>query len=202
MMTRKPKKGFRKRPQGMFKGSRIRVPYHPPEIVTLPWFNLTVRHQASGAIVGTDNLAAALRLQLFGAQGPATSSLGITVRINKVRVWGDFPPTASSSGFQPLIVRVLDLVAQRVQVTGSTDVLAELTDYPDRVSRPAVGYAYGEPQNGVVIHWVNVQQNMPLLLVNQPGVLVYWDIALRFTGDTALPPSGWEFLGAAEELRS
>jgi len=121
------------------RAHKIKVPNHPSEFCSQPWFPLTVRMNNPTNIVDAGTMYSAIVAQLSGLS--FTVSL-INIRLHSVRVWGPIPTTNT-----PLVVRFYDLFDE---VAGSTPtgnlVIEEITDYADQVNRARIGYVYSTAQ--------------------------------------------------------
>lgn len=121
------------------KGHKIKVPNHPTDFYSKPWFPLTLRVQNPTGFVGKDQLYNSIASQLKGVSFVGSV---LNIRVMSVRVWGPIPTTNT-----PLVLRVFD-VFDEVLVTGASDqmILEEITDYADQVNRARVGYVFSSAQ--------------------------------------------------------
>lgn len=121
------------------KAHKIKIPNHPTELVSQPWFPLILRMNNPTGIVDAGALYNAMVTQLAGISFVASL---LNIRLQNVRVWGPIPVTNT-----PLVVRFYDLFDE---VAGSTPVgnliVEEITDYGDQVNRARVGYVYSSAQ--------------------------------------------------------
>lgn len=137
MTRQKPKRRPPPRKSIAFhRGVKLRVPNHPPEFTSRPWFPITLRIDSPGTTVLLSQIRLALLTQLgFGA---ATTSL--CFRFQSVRLWGPIPITPS-----PLIMIIYDLLYDPA-ASNAEGVLEQITDYPDAVNRARVGYRFSDAQ--------------------------------------------------------
>lgn len=121
------------------RGHKIKVPNHPTEITSQPWFNLVLRMNNPTGLVKASTIYNAMVTQLAGIS--FASSL-INIRLLSVHIWGPIPTTNT-----PLVCRFYDLFDE---VSGTTPlgdmILTEITDYADQVNRARVGYRYSTAQ--------------------------------------------------------
>jgi len=119
------------------RGHRLKVPSHPTEFMSRPWFPLTVRIDNVGVDVSFLNLRSSILTQL--GFGLATNSLN--VRFRSIRLWGPIPV-----GTSPLNMIVYDVFNDSPSGSSTEGVLEQITDYPDAVNRAAVGYEFSTAQ--------------------------------------------------------
>jgi len=128
-----------------YAGHKIKVPNHPPEFVSQPWFNLTVRISNPSLIVDLGKVFDSLAVQLAGLN--LATAGNCLARIFAVEVWGPIPTTN-----MPLNVRFYDIFDH---ITGSQPsgplTIQEITDYADQVNRARVGYRYSTAQQQAVV---------------------------------------------------
>jgi hypothetical protein len=171
------KKQLSKPKQG---GGRFKVPSHPPSFTSGPWFNLIVRIDSPGAIITT----LGLRDQISNQLGSGTVS-NYTVRLQRVRFWGNLTGAAAPSGSPaPINVLIHDPIAiSAASGAGGIGqrVLEQITAYPDVVNRSAFGYRYPEAQRNSAIELTGTSAGQ-LFVSNGMGVgsVVYVDIQWRF----------------------
>jgi len=126
------------------KGHKVKVPNHPYEITSQPWFPLTVRVNNPTGILDFGGLYNAIVTQLSGLSIPGSV---LSVRLMAVRVWGPIPTTNT-----PLVMRVYDLFDD---IAGSTPVgnqiFDEITDYADQVNRARCGFVWSTAQQQKVL---------------------------------------------------
>jgi len=121
------------------KAHKIKVPNHPTEFCSQPWFPLVLRVNNPTGFVDKAALYNAVVSQLSGISFAASA---LNVRFQSIRVWGPIPTTAT-----PLVLRVFD-VFDEVLSSGAADqmILEEITDYADQVNRARVGYVFSTAQ--------------------------------------------------------
>lgn len=167
---------------GFHRGHRLKVPNHPVEFCSQPWFPLTVRMNNPNGIIDAGALYNAMVAQLAGLN--FTLSL-ICIRLSRVRVWGPIPTTNT-----PLVMRVYDLFDE---IAGSTPagnlVLEEITDYADQVNRARVGYSFSTAQQQKSL-LVTSGSNDRLVALGGAGAgsVAYWTLLWR-PFPQGLPPA-------------
>lgn len=115
-------------------------------------------------------------------------------KINKIRVWGSFPPLAEGIP-RSLQLTVYDFISLARSYSSEipTRILEELTAFPDVVSRAAIGYVYSEEHRNIAIDGTG-QADLPIVYVptnsafGPTNVLFYLDLSVRF-GISATPPN-------------
>jgi hypothetical protein len=176
----------KKQGKGSIRGALVNIPTCPPSFVSRPWYNLTVRVDAVGAINNGD-LGAAINAQL-GITAPFSD-----VRLGYVRVWSAFTATTTS----PLSVIVYDPTrAQALSMSGSSvngPILEEITRFPDVVNRAAIGYRYPERVRAMAI---STNPSFTVVLYRMTGVagnaVMYIDLQWRPTANTPQPTTFME----------
>lgn len=155
------------------RGTKVKVPNHPTEITSQPWFNLVVRMNNPTNVVDSTTLYVAMTTQL---QGLSFNSSLINIRLLSVHVWGPIPTTNT-----PLVCRFYDLFDE---VAGSSPagnmLLEEVTDYADQVNRARVGYRYSTAQQQKSL-LITSSSNDRLLAVSGagPGSVAYFYLMWR-----------------------
>lgn len=179
-------------------GKMLRIPPHPTEFVSCPWFNLTVRAIAPVANFTVNALFTAMNNQLNDQLiGP------VAVRLQHVKVWGAL--TASTAILQPITMIVIDpigLAAASGFGTGPR-VLEQITDFPDQVSRSRVGYEYPKAQREFSL-LINSGAGGPnLLTLSGVGTnsVLYMHLQWR-TFPTTAPVDEFDDLTLDEDVRS
>lgn len=136
-------------------GRRLRPMAHPPEFVSLPWFQLTVRMENLSVNNTVGTVATALQTQLGLQRVPATQPAGsFQFRLHSIRVWGPLVAMNATTSLSPLTVSFYN-VSFQPKLVGSTtivlqdNILESFTDYPDQVSRASVGFEYPVAQQAV-----------------------------------------------------
>jgi hypothetical protein len=147
-------------------GQRLRPGPHPPEFTQLPWFQLTVR-LPNPVVVTTLEVARALARQLQNLSYPVASepAESYSFRIHSVRVWGNLVAMNASASLSPLTVNFYNVnfatTGASAGVTLQNRLLESFTDYPDQVSRAAVGFEWPIAQQAISL-------GTPLLPVGIP----------------------------------
>jgi hypothetical protein len=170
-MGKKSKKSkFRK---GTGDGGRmLHIAPHPPDFVSIPWYNLVVRLEDPGTLVTTVGLQAALASQLG-----VTFTIGaVAVRLQSVRVWGAL--SSGTTPLQPITIVIFDPI-QTLAVL-SQRVLEQITDYPDQVTRACIGYKYPKAQREASLGIANTTVQT-LLATNGLGTnsVIYFKVQWR-----------------------
>lgn len=133
------KRGQSKFAVAFIKAHKIKIPNHPTEFCSQPWFPLVLRLNNPTGFVDAGTMYNAMVTQLAGLS--FASSL-INIRLQNTKVWGPIPVTNT-----PLVVRFYDLFDD---ISGSTPsgnvIIEEITDYGDQVNRARVGYVYSSAQ--------------------------------------------------------
>lgn len=133
------------------RAHKLRVPSNPPDFTAVPWYHLILRIQNPAA-----NLTTGVIISNFITQtGLNTTTEGIDIRLNSIRVWGALKSLASDK-LQPLRLAVYDPVGSSSSIPGGTGgtgrrVLDVITDFPDAVNRAALGYTFSSTQRQVAI---------------------------------------------------
>jgi hypothetical protein len=169
-MGKKSKKS--KSSKGSSDGGRmLRTASHPPDFVSIPWYNLVVRIENPGVVVTTVGLQAAIASQL----GVTFTGGVIDVRVQTVRVWGAL--VSGTTPLQPVSIVIFDVFS----AVGSR-VLEQITDYPDQVTRACIGYRYPKAQREMSLRVSNTGP-ANLLAANGLGTnsVVYFKLQWRPT---------------------
>jgi len=136
MPRKRPRQRQRKAVASLFHhGARIKVPNHPPEFTSRPWFPLIVRIPDVSTITH-----GSLRTNLLTQLGFGAATNTLCVRIKSIRVWGPIPVTPA-----PLNCIFYDTFVD-VSVSPTDSILEQITDFPDAVNRARVGYQYSDAQ--------------------------------------------------------
>lgn len=184
-MTKKSKlkkKGHSKYAVSFIKAHKIKIPNHPGEFCSQPWFSLVLRLNNPTGFVDAGTLYNAMVVQLSGVS--FVSSL-INIRLQTVKVWGPIPVTNV-----PLVVRFYDLFDD---IAGSQPignlVAEEVTDYGDQVNRARVGYVYSSAQQQKSLLLASGSNDKILAISGGgSGSLAYFHLLWR-PFPQALPPS-------------
>lgn len=176
-MKRLPRRATRQR-SNADGGRRIKIPPHPPSFVSMPWYNLVVRFENASANFTTVNLRDGIHSQFGGA---TTSNLD--VRLQSVKFWGALIPPGSTTPLAPISVLVSDPIGL-LNTPGSgigPRVLEQLIDYPDQLSRAAIGYHYPKAQRETSIRLTGTNLGS-LFLLNGFGTnsVIYVYLQWRF----------------------
>jgi hypothetical protein len=175
----------------------MHISSHPPDFVSFPWFNVTIRVENPPVTITDTILASAITTQL--GLTPNTTSSHFACRFQSVRVWGQIISPNASGILPPVNVLVFDPVTENA----NGHVLEQLTAYPDMFQRSAVGYHYPKAQREIVRRLVG---NTPILALVPAavGTVVYFSLQLRINITTppsvamsndfvpaTAPPAGW-----------
>jgi len=157
------------------RGDRIRVPSHPPEFMSRPWYNLVLRIEDPGTTLSLAAIRSALLTQLgFGA-----STTSASIRLNSVRAWGPVPVPPN-----PVVMIVYDPFIDD-SLSANNSILEQITDYPDGVNRACVGYRYSTASfQRSIITSTATTKNMFAFSGMPTGSIVYLDILWRVYNST------------------
>jgi len=159
----------------------MKVPNHPTDFCSQPWFPLTLRMNDPNGIIDAGAVYQAIDRQLVGIN--FQSNL-LCIRLSKVKVWGPIPTTNA-----PLVMRVYDLFDE---VAGSQPagnmILEEITDYADQVNRARVGYSFSTAQQQKSL-LITLGSNDKFLALTGAGAgsIAYWTLLWR-PFPQSLPP--------------
>lgn len=180
-------KQVRKSNNKIVKASKFSVPTHPPDFTAVPWYHLILRIQSPPAsTISTETIRSHWSTQL----GLTTTTDGIDVRLNSIRVWGSLVTTASAV-LQPLRLAVYDPVGSSSTSVGTGGIgrrlLDVVVDYPDQVTRASVGYRFSGIQKQVAIGCPNAGTT-PLFEVQGAGTdsIIYIDLLWRTPNITGI----------------
>jgi len=153
------------------RGDRIRVPSHPPEFMSRPWYNLVLRIEDPGTNISLAAIRSALLTQLgFGA-----STISASICLNSVRAWGPVPVPPN-----PVVMIVYDPFFDDA-LSANNSILEQITDYPDGVNRACVGYRYSTASfQRSIITSTATTKNMFAFSGMPTGSIVYLDILWQY----------------------
>lgn len=135
------------------KGHRLRIPNHPTEIITQPWFPLVVRVSNPANTFTFGDLYTAFLTQYRGAI--TFNGSQFTIRLLRIRVWGPIPATNTA-----VSVRFFDIFDDIVATEPvRPQILEEITNYADQVNRARVGYSYSSAQQQKALYVANGTQD-------------------------------------------
>jgi len=185
-------------------GRRFNPAPHPPGFMSRPWYPLIVRLENFSVTITTQVLAAAIASQL----GISVADGILNVRLQSVRLWGAITAQNASTALQPLVCVFYDMIQAQQNQTGlnAVRVLEQITEYPDQVSRAAVGYTYDESHQDISI-WMSGSQ-IPAAIIavtgGGPGSVAYFKLLWR-CGQTTPSLQGLsldDFISEDDEARS
>jgi hypothetical protein len=191
------KRRIRSRRRKNTDGGRIRhIDSRPPDFISAPWYNLTVRIDNPGTTLTTTVLSQALSSQLgFTTPGGVSD-----VRLQSVRIWGALVASNATNPLQRVTVIINDPIGlDSVAGTGTgSRVLEQITDYPDQVNRAAIGYVYPKAQREFSLRIGVVPVGV---LINSVGLgpnsVIYFNLQWRTGLQT--PPAILDWNEAMEE---
>jgi hypothetical protein len=125
-------------------GRLLIVDPHPHPFVMFPWFSMIVRVDSPPANFTSVNLHNAFLSQTGLSAG---SLITLAFRLQHFKVWGAL--VSGTTTLNPVTALVFDPIgAQLTSAIGGVGqrVLEQLQDWPDQVSRAALGYHYPKAQ--------------------------------------------------------
>lgn len=180
------RKLLRKERELIENGKVIRVNPHPPEFVSIPWHEVTVRSQNTVPSFNAFSVIALLRDQLH-----LSSNQGVDVRLRTCRVWA---PLVSFNGgpLGSLRVRFHSLVP--VTAPDSVPIpqyplLRDLIDYPDQTRRACLGFEWPISQQSISLSTVATVTGPSIIEITEgatTGLLVYFRLWWRPTSGVSL----------------
>lgn len=179
------------RPRRIDNGHKLKVHSLPPDFTAVPWYPIVLRLENPGVAVSTLNVETVLATQL----GLTFPSGTVDIRLVSVRVWGPLTTPTGTSALKPLSMAVLDPIGSGgTATTGGTGTrtLEVITDYPDQVQRPAVGYKYSAASSQTSIRCNGTGSGVFLwnLQGAGPGSVMYLNILWRSPNILILGSSG------------
>jgi hypothetical protein len=168
------------RPRRTEAGHKINVPSLPPDFTAIPWYPIVLRLENPGTAVTTLNVENVLATQL----GLTFPSGTVDIRLISVRVWGPLTTPTGTSALKPLNMAVLDPIGSGgTATTGGTGTrtMEVITDYPDQVQRPAVGYKYSISNSQTSLRCVGTGSGVTLWNLQGAGTgsIMYINILWR-----------------------
>jgi hypothetical protein len=174
---------LKKERQLVMRGRVFKVPTHPPEFTSIPWFQVTVRNVTVISPFGLGDVLRSLRNQLH-----LTDNQGVSIRIESCRVWG--PLTDFSSALSPLRCRFYSIgeTSTASQFAPEYAVLEDVIDYPDQVRRASCGFEWPIAQQSLSLSTSSSSGTsgiQPFLEVTEPSsldhIVIYWRLWWRPT---------------------
>lgn len=167
-------------------GKAFKVSTHPPQFVSIPWNQVTVRSLASASSFNPFSIIVLLRDQLH-----LSANQGVDIRLRNVRIWA--PLVAFSGGpLSSLRVRLHSLVPNLVasSITDPTyPLLRDIIDYPDQTRRASIGFEWPIPQQSISLSTVATASGPPIIEItegNGNGLLVYFRVWWRPTSSVSI----------------
>lgn len=144
------------------RGHKFKVPNHPPEFCSVPWFPLILRINNPLLAITLGNVYSAFVAQLSGL---SFSGSTLNIRLQSIRIWGPIPTTNT-----PLNVQFREIFDDILgsSPAGSVGILEDVTDYADQVNRARVGYSYSTAQQQKALFVVTGQAD-PLCTLSGAG---------------------------------
>lgn len=182
-------------------GRMMHISPHPPDFVSFPWINVTIRIANPTTSITDANLNDAIVSQL--GLTPTIASYRYVVRMQSVRVWGQIVAPNSATVLPPVTMLVMDPINE-----GATaHVLEQITGFPDMFQRAAVGYHYPKAQREYARVLTGTTSLVTLSGVGANSV-AYFHVQLRINQTVppnnmeqvpdfipaSAPPAGWKFL--------